>query len=246
MRSENTPLPEEQELLFTADGDGKADRRPYVSQAVVKRLPRYFRYLRELIAEGKMRISSGELSERMHVTASQIRQDLNCFGGFGQQGYGYNVNYLYAKICEILGVSAGFKAIIIGAGNLGRALARHTMFAKRGVDVIAMFDIDPERIGTYVGDVPVFSMTELESYCRTHPVDIAVFTMPKEAAADIAQRLADTDVMGIWNFTGKEIDLREHGKVVESVHMGDSLMTLCYELCRMQESADGSEQDRAT
>jgi len=236
VKSENTPISEENEVFFAAEGgDGKSDKRPYVSQAVIKRLPRYFRYLRELIAEGKMRISSGELSERMHVTASQIRQDLNCFGGFGQQGYGYNVNYLYAKICEILGVSAGFKAIIIGAGNLGRALARHTMFAKRGVDVIAMFDVNPDLIGKYVGDIPVFSMDELENYCRTHPVDIAVFTMPKEAAADVAQRLIDTDVTGIWNFTGKELDLREHGKVVESVHMGDSLMTLCYELCRMQE-----------
>ena len=229
MKSENIPVSEENE--------NTVDKRAYVSQAVIKRLPRYFRYLRELIAEGTMRISSGELSARMHVTASQIRQDLNCFGGFGQQGYGYNVHYLYAKICEILGVSAGFKAVIIGSGNLGRALARHTMFAKRGVDVIAMFDINEELIGTYIGEIPVLSMEELESYCRSHPVDIAVFTMPKEAAPKIAERLVDTPVMGIWNFTGKELDLREHGKVVESVHMGDSLMTLCYELSRMQENA---------
>lgn len=190
-----------------------------------------------------MRISSSELSARMHVTASQIRQDLNCFGGFGQQGYGYNVHYLYAKICEILGVSAGFKAIIIGSGNLGRALARHTMFAKRGVDVIAMFDVREDLIGSYIGDVPVLGMDELENYCRTHPVDIAVFTMPKEAAADVAVRLIDTPVTGIWNFTGKELDLREHGKVVESVHMGDSLMTLCYELCRRQSASDEEESE---
>ena len=235
MKSENISAPEEQEL--------NADKRPYVSQAVIKRLPRYFRYLRELIAEGTMRISSSELSARMHVTASQIRQDLNCFGGFGQQGYGYNVHYLYAKICEILGVSAGFKAVIIGAGNLGRALARHTMFAKRGVDVIAMFDVRADLIGTYIGDIPVLGMEELENYCRTHPVDIAVFTMPKEAAADVAVRLIETPVAGIWNFTGKELDLREHGKVVESVHMGDSLMTLCYELCRMQETANEEESE---
>ena len=236
MKSENIPVSEENE--------NAADKRPYVSQAVIKRLPRYFRYLRELIAEGTMRISSGELSARMHVTASQIRQDLNCFGGFGQQGYGYNVHYLYAKICEILGVSAGFKAVIIGAGNLGRALARHTMFAKRGVDVIAMFDVSEELIGSYIGDIPVLSMDDLETYCRTHPVDIAVFTMPKEAASEIAERLIHTPVTGIWNFTGKEIDMREHGKVVESVHMGDSLMTLCYELCRLQESLaeDASEE----
>ena len=226
---------------ISEENENVADKRPYVSQAVIKRLPRYFRYLRELIAEGTMRISSGELSARMHVTASQIRQDLNCFGGFGQQGYGYNVHYLYAKICEILGVSEGFKAIIIGAGNLGRALARHTMFAKRGVDVIAMFDVNETLIGTYIGDIPVLPMEELENYCRTHPVDIAVFTMPKDAALDVAHRLADTSVKGIWNFTAKELDLREHGKVVESVHMGDSLMTLCYELCRMQE--EDAEED---
>ena len=230
MKSENISVSEENE--------NTSDKRPYVSQAVIKRLPRYFRYLRELIAEGTMRISSGELSSRMHVTASQIRQDLNCFGGFGQQGYGYNVHYLYAKICEILGVSAGFKAIIIGSGNLGRALARHTMFAKRGVDVIAMFDVDERLIGTYIGDIPVLPMTELENYCCSHPVDIAVFTMPKEAASDIAERLINTPVKGIWNFTGKELDLHERGKIVESVHMGDSLMTLCYELSRMQTSED--------
>ena len=224
--------------------ENRHPRHPRVSQSVINRLPRYFRYLRILIREGKTRISSGELSARMHVTASQIRQDLNCFGGFGQQGYGYNVHYLYAKICEILGVSAGFKAVIIGAGNLGRALARHTMFAKRGVDVIAMFDVSESLIGTYIGDIPVLSMDELENYCRSHPVDIAVFTMPKEAAPEIAERLIETPVTGIWNFTGKELDLREHGKVVESVHMGDSLMTLCYELCRMQENAadDGEEE----
>ena len=235
MKSEHISASEEMELT--------ADKRPYVSQAVIKRLPRYFRYLRELIAEGTMRISSSELSARMHVTASQIRQDLNCFGGFGQQGYGYNVHYLYAKICEILGVSAGFKAIIIGSGNLGRALARHTMFAKRGVDVIAMFDVREDLVGSYIGDVPVLGMDELENYCRTHPVDIAVFTMPKEAAADVAVRLIDTPVTGIWNFTGKELDLREHGKVVESVHMGDSLMTLCYELCRRQSASDEEESE---
>ncbi len=230
-------------ISVSEEGEGTLDKRPYVSQAVIKRLPRYFRYLRELIAEGTMRISSSELSSRMHVTASQIRQDLNCFGGFGQQGYGYNVHYLYAKICEILGVSAGFKAVIIGSGNLGRALARHTMFAKRGVDVIAMFDVNEALIGSYIGDIPVLSMDELENYCRSHPVDIAVFTMPKEAAAEIATRLVATPVTGIWNFTGKELDLREYGKVVESVHMGDSLMTLCYELSRMQESAEEIESE---
>ena len=243
MKSENTNLIKSENINLSEENELSADKRAYVSQAVIKRLPRYFRYLRELIAEGTMRISSSELSARMHITASQIRQDLNCFGGFGQQGYGYNVHYLYAKICEILGVSAGFKAIIIGAGNLGRALAGHTMFAKRGVDVIAMFDVRRDLIGTYIGDTPVLSMDELEDYCRSHPVDIAVFTLPKEAAADVAERLVSTPVMGIWNFTGKELDLREHGKVVESVHMGDSLMTLCYGLRRLQEAGEDEESE---
>ncbi len=229
-------------MTVSEENENGGDKRPYVSQAVIKRLPRYFRYLRELIAEGTLRISSSELSARMHVTASQIRQDLNCFGGFGQQGYGYNVHYLYARICEILGVSAGFRAVIIGAGNLGRALARHSMFAKRGVDVIAMFDVQQELIGSYIGDIPVLSMDDLEEYCLTHPVDIAVFTMPKEAAVEVAARLAKTPVMGVWNFTGKELDLREQGKVVESVHLGDSLMTLCYGICRAQEDAETEDE----
>ena len=134
---------------YTVEGYGE------VSPAVIKRLPRYFRYLRELIRNGKLRISSGELSEMMHVTASQIRQDLNCFGGFGQQGYGYNVNYLYAKICEILGVGEGFRAVVIGTGNLGRALVRSPMFEKRGVDIVAMFDVAENLVGTTVAGVGV-------------------------------------------------------------------------------------------
>ena len=218
-------------------------KKEKISSAVIRRLPRYYRYLNDLHNNGTVRVSSEALARSMGLTASQIRQDLSCFGGFGQQGYGYNVHYLYAKICEILGVSVGFKAVIIGAGNLGRALARHTMFAKRGVDVIAMFDVSESLIGSYIGDIPVLAMEKLENYCRTHPVDIAVFTMPKEAAPDVATRLINTPVTGIWNFTGKELDLREHGKVVESVHMGDSLMTLCYELCRMQETAEDEDAE---
>ena len=135
-----------------------------VSPAVIKRLPRYFRYLRELIREGTMRISSGELAARMHVTASQIRQDLNCFGGFGQQGYGYNVQYLYTKISELLGVGEGYSAVIVGAGNLGRALIRNSMFEKRGVDVIAAFDIDPQQIGRVISDVTVHPMSEMVEF----------------------------------------------------------------------------------
>jgi len=201
-----------------------------VSSAVIKRLPRYFRYLRILIREGKMRISSAELSRRMNITASQIRQDLNCFGGFGQQGYGYNVNYLYARICELLGVSAGFQAVIIGGGNLGRALAKNEMFEKRGVDVVAIFDVNEALVGTNVNDIPILHIDEFERYAATHTVDMAVLTLPKAQALEMAQRIAETDIGGIWNFTGQELDSVDGDLIVENVHLGDSLMTLNYRL----------------
>ena len=201
-----------------------------VSAAVIKRLPRYFRYLRILIREGKTRISSAELSRRMNITASQIRQDLNCFGGFGQQGYGYNVNYLYARICELLGVGEGFQAVIIGGGNIGRALANNDMFEKRGVDIVAIFDNDESLVGKKVNEIPILHIDEFERYAATHTVDIAVLTLPKEHALAMAERIAETDIGGIWNFTGQEFDAIEDRIVVENVHLGDSLMTLNYRL----------------
>ena len=212
-----------------------------VSPAVIKRLPRYFRYLRELIRNGKTRISSGELSDIMNVTASQIRQDLNCFGGFGQQGYGYNVNYLYAKICEILGVGRGFCAVIIGAGNLGSALVRNPMFEKRGVDVIAMFDVSEDIVGKTISGVPVFHMNELEQFCKENCVDIAVLTLPKDAAAEAADAAVKGGVLGFWNFTGRELDYSEQDIAVENVHLGDSLMTLTYELGNKKNGKDDNE-----
>ncbi len=215
--------------------------RPVVSPAVIRRLPRYFRYLRELIREGKMRISSGEFSEMMGVTASQIRQDLNCFGGFGQQGYGYNVNYLYAKISELLGVGAGICAVIIGAGDLGRALVRSTMFEKRGVDVIAMFDVNEALIGQSFGGVQIYDMKELESFCKLHQVDMAVLTLPKECTEAEAMRLVQAGVPGLWNFTGKELSFSPETVIVENVHLGDSLMSLNYEICRRRSQKPKSE-----
>ena len=208
----------------------QAVKNEAVSPAVIKRLPRYFRYLRELIREGTLRISSGELAARMHVTASQIRQDLNCFGGFGQQGYGYNVQYLYTKISELLGVGEGFSAVIVGAGNLGRALIRNSMFEKRGVDVIAAFDVDPQQIGRVIADVNVLPMSELEDFCRKNKVDIAVLTLPKEVASEVAHMLAGAGVRAFWNFTSTELQDLEPACTVETVHLGDSLMTLCYRL----------------
>ncbi len=218
--------------------------RPNVSPAVIRRLPRYFRYLRELIRQGKMRISSGELSVMMNVTASQIRQDLNCFGGFGQQGYGYNVNYLYAKICELLGVSRGLCGIIIGAGDLGRALVRSSMFEKRGVDIVAMFDVEPSIIGRTVGGVPVYDMKELESFCADTKVDLAVLTLPKAHVAEESHRLIDLGIAGLWNFTAIDLDYDPKRVVVENVHLGDSLMILDYLICRNAENAlqDGKEE----
>ena len=210
--------------------ENTATAKDNVSSAVIKRLPRYFRYLRILIREGKSRISSAELSKRMNITASQIRQDLNCFGGFGQQGYGYNVNYLYARICELLGVGAGFQAVIIGAGNLGRALAKNDMFEKRGVDVVAIFDNDASLVGQKVNEIPILHIDEFERYAATHTVDIAVLTLPKEYALEMAERIAETDIRGIWNFTSQELDVVEKTIVVENVHLGDSLMTLNYRL----------------
>ena len=208
---------------------------PQVSPAVIKRLPRYFRYLREVMRQGKTRVSSAELSKMMNVTASQIRQDLNCFGGFGQQGYGYNVNFLYTKICELLGVGCGFRALVIGAGNLGSALVRSSMFEKRGVDVVAMVDVRDSIIGKNVGDVTVYSMDELEELCENFKVDRVILTLPKENATAAAQKLLNTNIKGIWNFTGKELDLGDSHIVVENEHIGDSLMTLCYEIARREE-----------
>ena len=215
--------------------------QPQVSAAVIRRLPRYYRYLRELIQNGKSRISSAELSQMMQVTASQIRQDLNCFGGFGQQGYGYNVNYLFAKISELLGVGEGYRGIIVGAGNLGRALVRNRMFERRGVDIIAMFDVDCTLVGKEYGGAIIHHISELSDFCNENLVDIAVLTLPKDQADDMVTMLESAGVRGFWNFTGKEIKT-SRGSVCEDVYLGDSLMTLCYEIRSMSEiNEDGDE-----
>ena len=216
--------------------DGTFDKRindqakAYVPSAVIKRLPRYHRFLGELLREGRLRISSAELSKIMEVTASQIRQDLNCFGGFGQQGYGYNIKYLYGKISELLGVTEGFNAVIIGAGNLGRALAATHMFERRGVERLAMFDNNPDIIGTEIYGLPVLSVSELLDFCKRERVDIGVLTVPKEAADDIAKVLVEAGCRGIWNFANMELKVESPDVIVENIHLGDSLMTLCYEI----------------
>ncbi len=229
MKSSNSPK------RLSGNGISGHCERPEVSPAVIRRLPRYFRYLRELIRQDKMRVSSGEFASMMNITASQIRQDLNCFGGFGQQGYGYNVNYLYEKICELLGVGKGLNAIIIGAGDLGRALVRSSMFEKRGVDILAMFDVNPALIGQTVGHIKIHDMKELAAFCQSKPVDIAVLTLPKEYAEDVSRQLTDLGIAGLWNFTGKDIDHDPAKVAVENVHLGDSLMYLNYRVCQLSE-----------
>ena len=199
-----------------------------ISEAVISRLPRYHRYLGELLSQDVERVSSEELSRLMNVTASQIRQDFNNFGGFGQQGYGYNVQFLYDEIGKLLGLDKPHKMVIVGAGNLGRALAKNEMFEKRGVDVVAIFDNDTTLIGKKVNEIPIIHVDELERYAATHTIDMAVLTLPKEHALEMAQRIADTDICGIWNFTSQELDSIEGDIIVENVHLGDSLMTLNY------------------
>ena len=211
-------------------GKRQSEQKTTVPSAVIRRLPRYHRCLGELLRADILRISSAELARIMDVTASQIRQDLNCFGGFGQQGYGYNVKFLYNKISELLGVDEGFNAVIIGAGKLGRALAATHMFERRGVNRLAMFDTDPNVIGTKIYDVPVYSVEELGNFCKTHNVHIGVLTVPKEAAYEVANTIVEAGVKGIWNFANMELKLDNDSIVVENIHLGDSLMALCYEL----------------
>lgn len=210
-----------------------------ISSAVIRRLPRYFRFLRELMQNDVLRISSGDLSERMSTTASQIRQDLNCFGEFGQQGYGYNVKYLHSQISEILGVTEHYNVVIIGAGNLGRALVRSKIFVNRGMTLTAIFDVDSSIVGKKFDDVFVYDVAELEKYCESNRVDIVVLTMPRVFAFDMAKRLSATNIKGIWNFTGAEISKSMCKKPIENVYMGDSLMTLCYKIKSTSTSKGG-------
>ena len=200
-----------------------------VPLVVIKRLPRYYRYLGELLKNNITRISSTELSEKMNVTASQIRQDLNYFGGFGQQGYGYNVEMLYERIGSILGLDKGYKTIIIGAGNLGHALANYGGFANRGFELIGVFDSDVSKVGSEVAGVKVKSDSELEEFINEYNPDIAILTVPKAAAVETANKLVSYGIKALWNFA--YVDLVLSGDVVvENVHLSESLMTLSYRM----------------
>ena len=205
-----------------------------ISQAVVARLPRYLRYLGELRDEGVERVSSQELSDIMQVTASQIRQELNTFGGFGQQGYGYNVGYLSDEIGKILGLNREHRLIIVGAGHLGQALVNYSNFERRGFLFRGLFDCDPKVCGKKIRDITVRPMEELADFVRENQIDIAVLTIPKTSAVEVAEQLAACGIKGIWNFA--HVDLRLPGHIqVENVHLSDSLMKLSYNLSTAEE-----------
>lgn len=212
-----------------------------ISQAVIGRLPRYFRYLGELKDEGVERISSQDLSGLMKVTASQIRQDFNNFGGFGQQGYGYNVEYLYNEIGKILGLDRQHNFIIVGAGNLGRALGNYINFERRGFIFRGIFDQNPELLGMEIRGVRVMAMEEMERFIHENDIDIAVLTIPKTGARSVAERLVKTGIRAIWNFAHVDLSVPE-GIQVENVHLSDSLMKLSYNINRYTKEQEISDR----
>lgn len=205
-----------------------------ISRAVIGRLPRYYRYLGELLEAGVERISSSDLSKKMHVTASQIRQDLNNFGGFGQQGYGYNVKYLYTEIGKILGLNREHPIIIIGAGNLGQALANYASFEKSGFILKGIFDVNPRLEGVAIRGIPVRMMDDLGDFLAKNEIEIAILTIPKSKAIEVAEFLVDNGIRAIWNFAHTDLNLPED-VIVENVHLSDSLMKLSYNISRYQE-----------
>ena len=209
----------------------KSGSEKSISPAVIKRLPRYYRYLGDLLKNNVVRISSKELSQRMNVTASQIRQDLNNFGGFGQQGYGYNVPYLYAEIGKILGLDRTHHIIIIGAGNLGQALANYVKFEKRGFKVVGIFDINPVLKGISIRGNEIRMMDELPEFLRENDVQIATLTLPKAYAEETANLLVENGIKAIWNFAHLDLAVPED-VIVENVHLSESLMRLSYNLNR--------------
>lgn len=200
-----------------------------ISKAVIKRLPRYYRYLGELIEEGVERISSNELSAKMRVTASQIRQDLNNFGGFGQRGYGYNVPYLYEEIGKILGLDKTHHMIIIGAGNLGQALANYVKFEKRGFKIVGIFDVNPVLKGISIRGNEICMMEELPQFLKEEKVEIATLTLPKNNAAEVEDLLVKNGIKAIWNFAHLDLNVPKD-VIVENVHLSESLMRLSYNL----------------
>ena len=200
------------------------------SRSVIKRLPRYYRFLCALSDKNIVRISSGELADKMGLTASQIRQDLNCFGGFGQQGYGYNVIQLRDEIASILGLNSAFKAIVVGAGNLGRAITIQMPFMRDGFDLIGIFDKKESITGQMINGLPVRNISGLDEFCRENRPDAAILCLPGAAVPEIAEQLVKLGVKGFWNFSHYDLSLKYPDVAVENVHLGDSLMTFCYKI----------------
>lgn len=205
-------------------------KKENISDAVIRRLPRYYRQLTDLCSRGVVRISSHSLGQEMNITASQIRQDFSCFGEFGQQGYGYNVEELRAEIGHILGVDNDHHLVMIGVGNLGHALLQNFPFSHTGFTVVAAFDISPSVIGTSVNGVPIYSMNDLDSFIREHRVDVVVLTIPQSVAQDTANRLIELGVRGFWNFTNVELTSGSADVKFENIHFADSLLTLSYRI----------------
>lgn len=214
----------------TEEGEEKMEERQ-ISQAVIRRLPRYYRYLGELLENSVERISSNELSKRMNVTASQIRQDLNNFGGFGQQGYGYNVKYLYTEIGKILGLDVNHNMIILGAGNLGQALANYAAFERSGFVLKGIFDVNPRLEGVTIRGIEIRMMDELSDFIKENNIEIAVLTIPKTKAIEVADMLVESGIKAIWNFVHTDLELPED-VIVENVHLSESLMRLSYNVNR--------------
>lgn len=214
--------------------------KDHISKAVISRLPRYYRYLSDLMEENVDHISSGDLAKRMHVTASQIRQDLNNFGGFGQQGYGYNVSYLHGEIGKLLGIDRQNRVIIIGAGHLGQALANYQNFGKRGFPVKALFDVKREVIGSVIRGARVYDLSELESFLAENEIDIAALTLPRDRAMEVATRLVASGIRAIWNFAHTDLQLGED-ILVENVHLSESLMQLSYRMLAARETGRGQK-----
>lgn len=213
-----------------------------VSASVIKRLPRYYRFLGELMKQGTERISSRELASLMKLTASQIRQDLNCFGGFGQQGYGYNVKDLHEQIGKILGVDKKLSTILIGAGNLGRAIASHINFETRGCQLIAIFDSNEKIAGKAVAGTTVRHIDELEFFCRTNKPEVAVLCIPKANTQAVAELLVSLGIKAFWNFSHYDLSIDYEDIVVENVHLGDSLLTLTYGVNHLLDSKENNDE----
>ena len=211
-------------------------KRSNVSNNVIRRLPRYLRKLDDLAGKGEERISSDKLGRQMGLTPSQIRQDFSCFGEFGQQGYGYNIDSLRKEIGQILGTYRGYSAILVGAGNLGTALVQNFDFIIEGYSFLGAFDIDPEVIGTDIDGFPIYDVKDLADFVREHKVDIAILTVPRHVAQELTDTLVQAGIRAIWNFTNTELDVGEDGPLVESIHFSDSLLVLTYHLAQADDA----------